>query len=73
VQQAEGASVVRAETGPRKKFAELNAHEKLERRAEFFGNLRESAGFTRDGKQAVSERAKEAVRPGKQREGHGIG
>ncbi|MGY6157409.1 hypothetical protein [Paraburkholderia graminis] len=72
-QQAEGASVVHAETGPRKKFAELNAHEKLERRAEFFGNLRESAGFTRDGKQAVSERAKEAVRPGKQREGHGIG
>ncbi|MFL9860009.1 hypothetical protein PQR72_30465 [Paraburkholderia madseniana] len=72
VQQAEGASVVRAETGPRKKFAELNAHEKLERRAEFFGNLRESAGFTRDGKQAVSERAKEAVRPGKQREGHGL-
>lgn len=72
-QQAEGASVVRAETGPRKKFSELNAHEKLERRAEFFGNLRESAGFTRDGKQAVSERAREAVRPGKQREGHGIG
>ncbi|TDY15677.1 hypothetical protein B0G81_8770 [Paraburkholderia sp. BL6665CI2N2] len=72
-QQADGARVVRAETGPRKKFAELNAHEKLERRAEFFGNLRESAGFTRDGKQAVSERAKEAVRPGKQREGHGIG
>src|SRR6185437_2871770 len=36
-QQAEGASVVHAETGPRKKFAELNAHEKLERRAEFFG------------------------------------
>ncbi|EIF32222.1 hypothetical protein BCh11DRAFT_07808 [Burkholderia sp. Ch1-1] len=72
-QQAEGASVVRVETGPRKKFSELNAHEKLERRAEFFGNLRESAGFTRDGKQAVSERAKEAVRPGKQREGHGIG
>ncbi|CAE6826161.1 hypothetical protein [Paraburkholderia haematera] len=72
-QQVEGASVVRAEAGPRRKFAELNAHEKLERRAEFFGNLRESAGFTRDGKQAVSERAKEAVRPGKQREGHGIG
>ncbi|USU18479.1 hypothetical protein [Paraburkholderia fungorum] len=72
-QQVKGASVVRAEAGPRKKFAELNAHEKLERRAEFFGNLRESAGFTRDGKQAVSERAKEAVRPGKQREGHGIG
>ncbi|CAB3804344.1 hypothetical protein [Paraburkholderia fynbosensis] len=72
-QQAEGASAVRAEAGPRKKFSELNAHEKLERRAEFFGNLRESAGFTRDGKQAVSERAKEAVRPGKQREGHGIG
>ncbi|MFL9921906.1 hypothetical protein PQR75_42705 [Paraburkholderia fungorum] len=71
-QQVEGASVVRAEAGPRKKFAELNAHEKLERRAEFFGNLRESAGFTRDGKQAVSERAKEAVRPGKQREGHGL-
>jgi hypothetical protein len=71
-QQAEGASVVRAQTGPRKKFSELNAHEKLERRAEFFGNLRESAGFTRDGKQAVSERAKEAVRPGKQREGHGL-
>lgn len=73
VQQAEGASVARADAGSRKKFAELNAHEKLERRAEFFGNLRESAGFTRDGKQAVSERAKEAVRPGKQREGHGIG
>jgi hypothetical protein len=72
-QQVEGARVVHAEAGPRKKFAELNAHEKLERRAEFFGNLRESAGFTRDGKQAVSERAKEAVRPGKQREGHGIG
>ncbi|MFM0554618.1 hypothetical protein P0D69_27130 [Paraburkholderia sediminicola] len=72
-QQVEGASVVRVEAGPRQKFAELNAHEKLERRAEFFGNLRESAGFTRDGKQAVSERAKEAVRPGKQREGHGIG
>ncbi|MGF6971559.1 hypothetical protein OKW43_008654 [Paraburkholderia sp. WC7.3g] len=72
-QQVEGASVVRGEGGPRKKFAELNAHEKLERRAEFFANLRESAGFTRDGKQAVSERAKEAVRPGKQREGHGIG
>jgi hypothetical protein len=73
VQQTEGASVARAEAGPRKKFSELNAHEKLERRAEFFGNLRESAGFTRDGKQAVSERAKEAIRPGKQREGHGIG
>ncbi|TCK84254.1 hypothetical protein [Paraburkholderia sp. BL9I2N2] len=73
VQQAEGAIVARADAGPRKKFSELNAHEKLERRAEFFGNLRESAGFTRDGKQAVSERAKEAVRPGKQREGHGIG
>ena len=72
-QQAEGAIVARADAGARKKFSELNAHEKLERRAEFFGNLRESAGFTRDGKQAVSERAKEAVRPGKQREGHGIG
>ncbi|OAJ54651.1 hypothetical protein A6V36_35805 [Paraburkholderia ginsengiterrae] len=72
-QQTEGASVVRVETRPRKNFSELNAHEKLERRAEFFGNLRESAGFTRDGKQAVSERAREAVRPGKQREGHGIG
>ncbi|MBB5498765.1 hypothetical protein [Paraburkholderia sp. MM5384-R2] len=71
-QQAEGASVARADAGPRKKFSELNAHERLERRAEFFGNLRESAGFTRDGKQAVSERAKEAVRPGKQREGHGL-
>lgn len=71
-QQAEGTSAVRAEAGPRKKFSELNAHEKIERRAEFFGNLRESAGFTRDGKQAVSERAKEAVRPGKQREGHGL-
>jgi hypothetical protein len=71
-QQAEGASAVRAVAGPRKKFSELNAHEKIERRAEFFGNLRESAGFTRDGKQAVSERAKEAVRPGKQREGHGL-
>jgi len=73
MQQAEGASGALADAGARKKFAELNAHEKLERRAEFFGNLRESAGFTRDGKQAVSERAKEAVRPGKQREGHGIG
>jgi hypothetical protein len=73
VQQVEGAIVARADAGQRKKFSELNAHEKLERRAEFFGNLRESAGFTRDGKQAVSERAKEAVRPGKQREGHGIG
>ncbi|MDR6495997.1 hypothetical protein J2797_005922 [Paraburkholderia terricola] len=73
VQQVEGVIVARADAGPRKKFSELNAHEKLERRAEFFGNLRESAGFTRDGKQAVSERAKEAVRPGKQREGHGIG
>ncbi|RZF25851.1 hypothetical protein EVC45_31045 [Paraburkholderia sp. UYCP14C] len=73
VQQVEGAIAARADAGPRKKFSELNAHEKLERRAEFFGNLRESAGFTRDGKQAVSERAKEAVRPGKQREGHGIG
>jgi len=71
-QQAEGASALRAEAGPRKKFSELNAHEKIERRAEFFGDLRESAGFTRDGKQAVSERAKEAVRPGKQREGHGL-
>ncbi|HEX7906672.1 MAG TPA: hypothetical protein VF534_01085 [Paraburkholderia sp.] len=71
-QQAEGASVARADAGPRKKFSELNAHEKLERRAEFFGNLRESAGFTRDGKQVVSERAREAVRPGKQREGHGL-
>ncbi|SAL05198.1 hypothetical protein AWB78_07353 [Caballeronia calidae] len=57
----------------RKKFSELNAHEKIERRAEFLGDLREAAGFTRDGKQAVSEKAKEAVRPGKQREGHGIG
>jgi hypothetical protein len=73
VQQVEGTILARADAGPRKKFSELNAHEKLERRAEFFGNLRESAGFTRDGKQAVSERAKEAVRPGKQREGHGIG
>jgi hypothetical protein len=72
VQQAESASAVRAEAGPRKKFSELNAHEKIERRAEFFGDLRESAGFTRDGKQAVSERAKEAIRPGKQREGHGL-
>ncbi|SAL73379.1 hypothetical protein AWB68_04418 [Caballeronia choica] len=73
VQQVEGTTVARADAGPRKKFSELNAHEKLERRAEFFGNLRESAGFTRDGKQSVSERAKEAFRPGKQREGHGIG
>ena len=73
VRQVEGTIVARADAGPRKKFSELNAHEKLERRAEFFGDLRESAGFTRDGKQAVSERAKEAVRPGKQREGHGIG
>ena len=71
-QQAESSSAVRAEAGPRKKFSELNAHEKIERRAEFFGDLRESAGFTRDGKQAVSERAKEAVRPGKQREGRGL-
>ncbi|OTP78483.1 hypothetical protein [Caballeronia sordidicola] len=63
----------RAEAGPRRKFADLNAHERIERRAEFFGNLRETAGFSRDGKQAVSEKAKEAVRPGKQREGHGVG
>jgi len=70
--QQAGASAVWAQAGPRKKFSELNAHEKIERRAEFFGDLRESAGFTRDGKQAVSERAKEAVRPGKQREGRGL-
>jgi hypothetical protein len=72
-QQAERVSDGEAKAGVRKKFAELNAHEKAERRAEFMGNLREAAGFTRDGKQAVSEKAKEAVRPGKQREGHGIG
>ena len=53
VQQVEGTIVARADAGPRKKFSQLNAHEKLERRAEFFGNLRESAGFTRDGKQAA--------------------
>jgi hypothetical protein len=72
-QRIESSKVERAEAGPRRKFADLNAHEKIERRAEFFGNLRETAGFSRDGKQALSEKAREAVRPGKQREGHGIG
>lgn len=56
----------------RRNFRELNAHERIERRASFFGDLREAAGFTRDGKQALSEKAKESVRPGKQRDGYGV-
>ena len=57
----------------RKSFKDLNAHERIERRAEFFGDLRQNAGYSRDGKEAVSERAKEAARSGKQRDGYGVG
>ena len=57
----------------RKSFKDLNAHERIERRAEFFGDLRQNAGYSRDGKEAVSERAREAARPGKQRDGYGVG
>jgi hypothetical protein len=65
-------TVASRESSPRKNFRDLNAHERLERRAAFFGDLREAAGFTRDGKQALSEKAKESVRPGKQRDGYGV-
>ncbi|QQC67848.1 hypothetical protein [Paraburkholderia ginsengisoli] len=57
----------------RKSFKDLNAHERIERRAEFFGDLRQNAGYSRDGKEAVSERAREAARSGKQRDGYGVG
>jgi hypothetical protein len=71
---AEAAGPIDAGEGRgRKAFKDLNAHERIERRAEFFGDLRQNAGYSRDGKEAVSERAKEAARPGKQRDGYGVG
>lgn len=71
--RANGSSPAAAgEHSKRRNFRELNAHERMERRAVFFGDLREAAGFTRDGKQALSEKAKESVRPGKQRDGYGV-
>ncbi|QCP55130.1 hypothetical protein FAZ95_39065 [Trinickia violacea] len=63
----------RMESTSRRRFSELSPEEKQERRAQFMGNVRERAGFSRDGTEPVSERAKEAMNRGKERAGRALG
>ncbi|MGZ2749921.1 hypothetical protein [Burkholderia stagnalis] len=61
------------EPGQQRHFAELSADEQQARREQFMGDLRQSAGYSRDGKEAVTERAKEAESRGKERAGRALG
>ncbi|NTZ86182.1 hypothetical protein FCJ61_25045 [Burkholderia metallica] len=57
----------------RKSHQAMTPAERVARREEFFGNLNEQAGLTRDGKEVQQERGRSAGRAAKGQDGYGIG
>jgi hypothetical protein len=57
----------------RKSHQAMTPAERAARREEFFGNLNEQAGLTRDGKEVQQERGRSAGRAAKGQDGYGIG
>ncbi|WP_321883796.1 coiled-coil domain-containing protein [Burkholderia cepacia] len=57
----------------RKSHQAMTPAERVARREEFFGNLNEQAGLTRDGKEVQQERGRSAGRTAKGQDGYGIG
>lgn len=68
---AEGSAKV--QKMQRKSHQAMTPAERVERREEFFGNLNEQAGLTRDGKEIQQERGRSAGRSAKSQDGYGIG
>jgi hypothetical protein len=68
-----GKLVERMEEGSRKRFSDLTPEQKQAKREQFMGDVRERAGFSRDGKEAVSERTRETLQRGKERSGRALG
>ncbi|MBW5286556.1 hypothetical protein [Burkholderia gladioli] len=68
---AEGSAKV--QKMQRKSHQAMTPAERVARREEFFGNLNEQAGLTRDGKEVQQERGRSAGRAAKGQDGYGIG